>query len=60
MRHEDRGDLLQVAQLDDFVIDGGRDDRIQPRRRVVEEQQIRLGCHGARNRDAPPLATREF
>ena len=39
VRHDNRGDLLQIAELDDFVVDRRRNDRIEPGRRIVKEHQ---------------------
>ena len=50
MGHEDRGDALEVAHLDDLVGDRRRDDRIESNSWVVKKQRARLGGHGARDR----------
>ena len=60
MGHDDRADVLEISQLDHLVVDGGRGDRIETCRRLVVQQDARLECHGPRDRDAPPLPTREF
>ena len=55
VRHDDRADALEVAQLDDLLVDRHRRDRVEAGRRLVVEQDARLGGHRARDRDAPPL-----
>jgi hypothetical protein len=42
VRDENRGDVLEVAQLDDFVVDRRGRDGVQAGRRIVEEKQPRL------------------
>ena len=42
MRDDDRADVLEVAQLDDLVVDRQRRDRIEAGRRLVVEQDARL------------------
>ena len=38
VRDHDRADALEIAQLDDLVVHGGRRDRIEPGRRLVVQQ----------------------
>ena len=52
--HHDHGRAQTVAQLEDQVIETARADRVQPGRRLVEEQHLRIERHGARQ--AGPLA----
>ena len=42
VRDDDRADVLEIAQLDDLVVDGVGGDRIEPGRRLVVEQDARL------------------
>ena len=60
VRDDDRADALEVAQLDDLLVDGQRRDRIEAGRRLVVEQDARLRGHRPRDRDAPPLPAREL
>ena len=56
VRHDNRGDLLQIAELDDFVVDRRRNDRIEPGRRIVKKHQRWFCGHRARDRDAATLS----
>ena len=60
VRDDDRADVLQIAQLDDLLVDGRRGDRVETGGRLVVEQDPRLGGHRARDRDAAALAAREL
>ena len=40
VRHDDRADVLEIAQLDDLVVDRRRRDRIEAGRRLVVEQDL--------------------
>ena len=55
MGDEDRADAFEVAQLDDLLVHRQRGNRIEPGRRLVVEEDARLGRHRARDRDAAPL-----
>ncbi len=57
--HDQRGDVLQIAQLDDLVVHRRRDDGIEAGGRVVEQQECRPGGHGAGDADPAPLTTRQ-
>ena len=43
MRHHDRRDVFEIAQLHDLVVHRRRDHRIESRGRVVEQQEAGLG-----------------
>ncbi len=60
VRHHDRADALEIPQLDDLVVDGDRRDRIEPGRRLVVEQDPRLGRHRPRDRHAAALPAGEL
>jgi len=47
-------------ELDDLVVNRGRGDGIQTRRRIVEQQETRLRRHRAGNRDATALTAGQF
>jgi hypothetical protein len=55
MRHDERRDVLEIAQLDDLVVHGRGDDRIEAGRRVVEQQERRSRGNCPGNTDAAPL-----
>ncbi len=57
---DDRADTFEVAQLDDFLVHGDRRDRIEAGRRLVVEQDARLGRHRPGDGHAPPLAARQL
>lgn len=56
MRHHDRRDVLQVPQLDDLIVNRRRDDRVEPGRWIVEEQEGRFRGNRTSDRDTTPLA----
>ena len=60
VRHDDRADVLEVAQLDDLLVDRRRRNRIETGGRLVVEQHRRLGRHRARDRDAAALPARQL
>src|SRR5919198_3576959 len=60
VRDEDRGDVLEVAQLDRQLADGARGRRVQSRRRLVEHDDLRAADERPRDSDAPPHAPREL
>ena len=60
MGDDDRADVLEVAQLDHLFVDRRRRDRVEPGRRLVVEQDARLGRHRARDRHAPALSARQL
>src|SRR5687768_15426536 len=60
MCHQNRRDLFEVSQLDDFLVDGRRRNRIEPRSRLVVKQNAGLDRHGTRDRDPPTLTSREL
>ena len=37
VRHQDRADILQVAKLDDLIVDRGGRDRVETRSRLIVE-----------------------
>ena len=57
---DDRADAFEVAQLDDFLVHGDRRNRIEAGRRLVVEQDARLGRHRPGDGHAPPLAARQL
>ena len=59
LRHHDRRDLLEIAQLHDLVVHRRRNHGIESGRRVVEQHQVRLGRHRAPDADAAALAARQ-
>ncbi len=60
MRHHDRADAFQVAQLDDLVVHGRRRNRIEAGGRFVVQQDPRLERHRPRDGHAAPLAARQL
>ena len=46
-RHDDDRGAEAVAQLEDQVVEELRADRVEPGRRLVEEQDLRIERHGA-------------
>ena len=60
VRDHDGADALQVPQLDDLVVDGHRRNRVEPGRRLVVEQNSRLGRHRARDGHAAALPAGEL
>src|SRR5258705_9835111 len=60
MRHYDRADVFEVAQLDDFFVHCRRGDWIQPGGRLVVQQDARLERHRPRDGDSPALTAGEL
>ncbi len=60
MSDQDRAHPLQVAQLDDLFIDGDSRYRVEPRCRLVVQQDPRLRGHGPGDRHPAALAAREL
>ena len=60
MGDDDRGDALEVAQLQDLFVHGHRRNRVEPGGRFVVEQDARLGRHRARDGDAAALSAGEL
>ena len=60
VRDEHRAHALEIAQLDDLLVHRQRRNRVEPGRRLVVEEDARLRRHRPRDRDAAPLAAREF
>ena len=60
VRDDDRADAFEVAQLDDLLVDRQRRDRIEAGRRLVVEQDARLGRHRPGDRDAAALPARQL
>src|SRR5438132_4997259 len=48
VRHDDDGGTQAVAQVEDEIVEAPRADRIEPRRRFVEEEDVRVERHRAR------------
>src|SRR5437763_14193822 len=55
--HEDR--YARLVDLADLVEDRVHEERREPRRRLVEQKQIRLGDERAGHCQHPPFATRQ-
>ncbi len=52
--------VLEVAQLDDLLVDRNGRNRIKAGRRLVVEHDARLGGHGSRDRHAAALPAGEL
>src|SRR6266436_6638663 len=48
VRHDHDGGAEAVAQIEDEVVEPPRAHRVEPRRRLVEEEDVRVECHRAR------------
>src|SRR5262245_60772557 len=59
MRDDDRAHVLEVAQLDHFLVDRGRGDRIETGGRFVIQHDARPEADGTGDRDAAALAPGE-
>ena len=60
VRDDDRRHMLEIAQLDDLVVDGRCDNGIESGRRIVEQEQPRVCGDRACDGDAPTLAPRQL
>ncbi len=52
VRHDDDRHAQRIAQAQDQLVELGRDDRIEARRRLVEEEELRIHHDRARERCA--------
>src|SRR6185436_5291783 len=59
VRHHDERDPERRAEREQRLVDRGRDDRIEARRRLVDEHQLGIEDRRARERDPLALAARQ-
>src|SRR4051812_6552215 len=60
MCHDHDGGAQAVAQIEDEVVEPPRADRVEARRRLVEEEDIRIERHRARQAGALPHASADL
>ena len=60
VRHHDRPHLFEIAQLDDLLVHRDGRDRVEPRGRLIVQEDARLRRHGPGDGDPPALAAREL
>ena len=58
--HHDGGEVELPVEIEDQVVDGVDENRIEARRRLVEEDDLGLGDERARDRDALAHAARDL
>ena len=59
MGRPDRGDMLDMSRLNNFRVDRFSSNRSGPEW-ADRTQEASPGSHGTRDRDAPPLSSRQF